>query len=82
MRANSTGSMSRTTMSAWNFFPCCAAYRAAPAALYDPPTAAPFAAAEIALPVLRAPWMAWAVLAAWDRLLFSWLFSFGYLLAD
>ena len=80
MRMNSTGSMSRTAMAARNFLPCCAAYLAAPAAApYGPPTAAPFAAAEMALPVLMAPWIVWAVLAAWDRLLFSWLFSFGYL---
>ena len=57
----------------------CAAYRAPLAAVKGPPTAAPFTAAEIALPVLMVPWMVWTVLTAWDRLFFSWLFSFGHL---
>ena len=35
--------------------------------------------AEMALPVLMAPWIVWAVLAAWDRLLFSSLFRFEHL---
>ena len=66
---NSTGS-NRITMTTMAIVPMCfLAPQTAPAtAPYGPPAAAPFAAPAMALPVLMAPWMVWAMPAVCSRL--------------